>query len=157
MKVSLTITRRPNPLINIGKVRAALDRCLTDSADLVAIDLEKPTKTWKTKIKAAIKKMAMGRIISIDNAIYGYVSKGTKPHIIRAKRAKYLAFGSAYGPKTTVNSLDSSSGSRGPVDTFRKEVRHPGSKARNFDKIAADNARKVFPKRVAQAIKEGVK
>lgn len=157
MKVSLTITRRPNPLINIGKVRAALDKCLDDSGDLVALDLEKPTKTWKTKIKAAIKKMAMGRIIGISNPIYFYVTKGTRSHIIRAKRAKYLAFGSAYGPKTTVNSLDSSSGSRGPVDTFRKEVRHPGSKARNFDKIAADNARKVFPKRVAQAIKEGVK
>ena len=157
MKVSLTITKRPSPLIDIGKLRSALDRALDDSAALVAKDLELPTATWKTKVKAAIKKIADGRIISVSNEIYGYVSGGTKPHIIRPKKAKYLAFGSAYSPKTTPNSLNSSSGSRGPTDTFRKEVHHPGSDARNFDKEAAKNARKVFPDRIRKAIKEGIK
>lgn len=157
MKVSITITHRPNPLVNVAKLRGALDTCLDDSADLIALDLEKPTKTWKTKVKASIKKLAMARIIGIDNEIYGYVSKGTRPHIIRAKRAKYLAFGSVYSPKTTVNSLDSSSGSRGPTDTFRKEVHHPGTDARNFDKIAAKNARRVFPDAVRAAIRKGLR
>lgn len=156
MKFSFSINR-PKFLLDPNKMRAAIERGLDDSARAVADDLERPTREWKRSVKMQIKAIAEGRQISTDNEIYGYVAKGTRPHIIRAKNAKYLAFGSVYAPKTIVNSLESRSGGPGPADTFRKEVHHPGTEARNFDKEAAKNARKAYPARMRQAVKEGIK
>ena len=156
MKVSVQVNLPKAGLVDIGRLRAALDSGLDDSAQKVQANLEKPTSTWQAKVAFQIKAIANGRTISTDNEIYGYVSKGTRPHIIRAKNARYLNFGPS-SPKTIPGSLDSGSGSRGPRDTFRQQVRHPGTKARNFDKTAAKIAAQEFPRRMQEAVKEGVK
>jgi hypothetical protein len=148
--------RKPAQLVDLGKLRAKLDEGLDQSAQQVHIDLARPTNNWKTQVKFVVKKLADAREISTSNPIYGYVVKGTRPHIIRAKNGRALAFGPS-SPKTRPGSLESSAGSRGATDTFRREVRHPGTEARNFDKQAAELAQKDFPERMQQAVNEGVK
>jgi len=150
-----TITK-PKSLLNLPKLRDACAKALDDAADAVAADLLKPTSTWQTKVKAAIKRIASTRSIEVDNAIYGYVSGGTRPHIIRVKNAKYLAFGSAFTSKTRPGTLTSGSGSRGPVDTFVKQVQHPGTEARDYDKQAAKIAQRDYPARMLKAVKEAL-
>lgn len=155
MRLNVQVTLPKAGLVDMARLRRALDDGLDDSAQKVHADLQKPTSTWKTRVAFQIKAMANARTISTTNEIYGYVSKGTRPHIIRAKNAKYLNFPSATSPKTRPGSLDAGSGSRGPADTFRQQVRHPGTDARDFDKAAADIAKVEFPKRMQQAVKEG--
>lgn len=157
MKVSVQVTLPKAGLVDIARLRRELDTGLDDSAQRVQANLEKPTSTWQTKVAFQIKAIANGRTISTTNEIYGYVSKGTRPHIIRARNARYLNFPSASSPKTSPGSLDSGAGSRGPADTFRRQVRHPGTDARNFDKAAAKLAENEFPRRMQEAVREGVK
>jgi hypothetical protein len=152
----ITITA-PKSLFNEAKLRAACAKALDDAADDVAADLLRPTSTWKTTVKANIKRIVDARSIEVDNAIYGYVSGGTRPHIIRAKNAKYLAFGSAFTPKTRPGTLTSGSGSRGPVDTFVTQVHHPGTEARDYDEQAAKIAQRDYPARMLKAVKEALR
>jgi hypothetical protein len=147
--------RKPARLVDLGKLRAKLDEGLDQSAQQVHIDLARPTNTWRTAVKFTVKKIAEGREIFTTNEIYGYVSGGTRPHIIRAKNKRYLAFGPS-SAKTRPGSLESGAGSRGPADTFRQQVRHPGTDPRDFDKQAAELARSDFPERMQQAVNEGV-
>lgn len=154
MRIS-AVVRVPAQLIDRGKLLAALERGLDMGAQQVQIDLARPTNTWQTSVQFVTKKIAYGRIISTDNAIYGYVSGGTRPHIIRARNKRYLAFGPS-SPKTRPGSLEAGGGSRGPADTFRKEVRHPGTDPRNFDRQAAELALKEFPEHMQKAINEGL-
>lgn len=156
MKVSVQINLPKAGLVDIGRLRVALEDGLEDSAQKVYTNLQKPTSTWQTKVAFQIRAIANGRTISTANEIYGYVNSGTRPHIIRAKNAKYLNFGPS-SPKTSPGSLDSGAGSRGPKDTFRRQVRHPGTDARDFDKAAAKIAEQEFPKRMQEAVKEGTR
>jgi hypothetical protein len=154
MKFSVQV-RKPAQLVDLRKLRAAIDQGLDQSAQQVHIDLARPTNTWKTQVKFTVKKIAEGREISTANEIYGYVSGGTRPHIIRAKNGRALAFGPS-SAKTRPGSLESGAGSRGATDTFRQQVQHPGTDPRDFDKQAAELARAEFPKRMQQAVNEGV-
>lgn len=155
MKVSVQVNLPKAGLVDVGRLQRALEDGLDDAAQKVYTNLQKPTSTWQTQVAFQIKAIANGRTISTTNEIYGYVSGGTRPHIIRAKNAKYLNFPSASSPKTSVGSLDSSGGSHGPADTFRRQVRHPGTTARKFDEAAAKIAETEFPKRMQQAVREG--
>ena len=101
-------------------------------------------KTWEHKVvfKLEMKVVGVGTLgakemtteVTTDDEIYRYVDQGTKPHIIRPKYAKRLAFPSIFSPKSRPRSLKAEAGSRGPVDTFRQEVHHPGTEARDFTK-----------------------
>lgn len=148
--------RKPAQMIDLRKMAAALEDGLDQAAQPVFADMQKPTATWKTRVAFNIKRIAYGRIVSTDNEIYGYVAKGTDPHIIRAKNGRTLAFGPS-SAKTSPGSLNAGGGSRGAADTFRQQVRHPGTKARDFDKVAAKNAEKTFPEAIAKAIAEGAR
>jgi len=106
----------------------------------MAKDFEATTKTWQHKPEFK-QTVAGGKglegfaaEVSTNDEIYGYVDKGTKPHIIRPKRAKRLAFPSLFAPKTKPRVLNSGPGMRGPQDVFALEVHHPGTEAREFSK-----------------------
>lgn len=79
--------------------------------------------------------------------IFGYVDKGTKPHVIRARKAKVLAFPwggpGSYSAKTVpVAKAHVGSGQVvGGTQRFFKQVNHPGSKARLFSETVQDRTR----------------
>lgn len=160
MRVKATVTLPKSGLLNPGRLTAALEDALDDAAQKVYSDLQRPTSTWKTSVAFQIRRIAngrtIGRTISTANEIYGYVNSGTRPHVIRAKNAKYLNFGPS-SPKTTPGNLDSTSGSRGPRTTFVAQVNHPGTDPRNYDKVAAEHAEQTFPTLVRLAVKEGTR
>lgn len=100
-------------------------------------DFEKVTATWKTQVKFEQQiSLAGGPQVEIftTNKIFGYVDQGTRPHVIKPKRAKALRFQSGYKAKTTPGVIGSSAGGPfGPV-VFSKGVDHPGNKPGNFSK-----------------------
>jgi hypothetical protein len=66
---------------------------------------------------------------------YAWVNRGTKPHIIQARRATLLRFTGPYHAKTKVNVIWSYKGGRGKVWVSKRRVKHPGIQARNFTDI----------------------
>lgn len=107
-------------------------------------DFERTTNGWRTDVKFTIQKAKTSAngitgSAGTDNKIYGYVNDGTRPHIIRPKRAKALRFRSGYRPKTRFRTLISVSGAGayGPY-AYAQVVHHPGTKPREFDYTIAD-------------------
>jgi len=92
--------------------------------------------------------------------VYGYVNNGTKAHDIWAgyytgkSKHKVLAFPSQFTPKTKPGSLTSGSGSSGGPTVFTPFVRHPGTKARGFDKAMSKKMAKKFRAEMIKALKE---
>lgn len=64
--------------------------------------------------------------------IYGYVSGGTPPHKIRARRVRFLVFTGGSGPKTRSQGGQRKRKIRSGQTVFARSVNHPGIQARNF-------------------------
>lgn len=102
---------------------------------------------WKHKVEFRSRKFITADSIKINIfaagphvKIWGYVTRGTRPHVIRAKRGKSLAFvwggPGSYVPKTKPPAKFGGPGTvRGGKKVFPKEVRHPGTKPRPFPKV----------------------
>jgi len=127
-------------------------------------DFEATTKTWQHKVEFKENVSAgkgLGGIVaevSTTDEIYGYVDQGTKPHIIRPKKAGgRLAFPSIFSAKTKPRVLGSTAGQRGPQDTFAQEVHHPGTEAREFGKMIEVKWTPRFKQRMQAAMSDAAK
>lgn len=123
-------------------------------------ELALPTRRWKHKVefyeKPAEGAQSSGVDVGTEDKPYQWTDKGTKPHIIRPKKAKALAFNSVFRAKTKPDSLNSSAGtSKAPV-AFAQEVHHPGSRARGFTKLVLKRSKARFPKAVDKAVRLAV-
>lgn len=122
----------------------------------VADDQERTVATWKRKptfySKVVVGKDSIELHFGTDNEIYGYVDKGTKPHVIRARTKKGLIFLTGGTPKTFPDVIQSFPGSRGTQWNRKMSVKHPGTKARNFSTIIAKSLRPEFAKEMKNAM-----
>lgn len=109
---------------------------------------EKTTRFWKDSPLWIVRTTVNSTVWKLELIVRGstllvkrwtYLDEGTKPHIIRAKHAKALAFkwggpgsySAGSSPGTTFTSRPTVRGST----TYRKYVRHPGTAARNWSKV----------------------
>lgn len=86
--------------------------------------------------------------------IFGYVDKGTEPHIIVPVRAAALAFRTGYSARTApiANAFAGTGKAFGPT-VVRKWVLHPGSEAREFIGYAMLEAEEDFQQGVAALVR----
>lgn len=137
----------------IGNARVykrEIDRAVEYTLQAVKRDLEKTVQTWNKKPEFVTESKYQGgsRIITAytDNQVYNWLDQGTKPHIIRPKRARMLAFQSGYTAKTSAAPGAFIAKSGGPSGAWRyaKQVNHPGTKARKFyQKIQLRNQKRL--------------
>ena len=83
--------------------------------------------------------------------------RGTKPHIIRPKKAKALRFPTMYMPRTRPGAGGQYQGpgkATGPIATAQ-EVHHPGTEPRMLPKAIARWSKPFFVKQMHGAIKQG--
>lgn len=122
-------------------------------------DFQSTTKTWKNKpeFKLTISLRSPGPTVTVTtmDEIYRYVDKGTKPHVIRPKKAKALRFQSIYTAKTTPNVLGSQKGGASGDFVFAQEVHHPGTKPRNFTNLIRDKWKQEYYDLMNTAISVG--
>lgn len=134
----------------------ALKDSVYKTASLTQRDLQSTTRTWdhKPKFDITITQQGENYIIAVgtDNLIYLFVSEGTKPHIIAAKRSPYLIFQSGYRAKTRVGIIGSQEGGAFGEMQFRKKVKHPGSKARKFIAKIQERRQKTLLQEGTQAV-----
>ena len=138
-----------------------LQAAILKVADEMEDDFKKTTETWEHPVK--FEKITdvsenMSILVGTDDEIYGYVDKGTRPHKIYPKRQGgklYFKWGGSgsYRAKTTPNVIGSQGGgSSGDMVAF-PYVNHPGTKARNFDKIIQKKWQVRFKRRMEDAMK----
>jgi hypothetical protein len=117
----------------------AKDRVLRAIGNGLRDDFREITSNWKHKPTFVIARSpAQVSVFTVDD-VFGYVDKGTKAHIIKAKKGKLLKFRTGYKAKTRPNN----SRFKGPGKATggwrsAKRVKHPGTKARNFSRILAN-------------------
>jgi len=111
-------------------------------------DFRRTTKTWKRQpkftSKIVVDRAQIALFVGTDDKIYGYVDKGTKPHIIRAKTKKGLIFLTGGTPKTTPNVIQAFPSKPGTKWNRKMQVKNPGTKARNFTAIITKTLNKEF-------------
>jgi len=127
-------------------------------------DFELTTKTWEHEVvfkeHTHLTKRTPSPAVSVttDDEIYGYVNNGTRPHEIWAgiytgkSEAKVLAFPSMFAPKTKVGVIHSWPGMSGGETVFRPYVQHPGTEAREFDKVIREEREPWFKSQMEKAM-----
>lgn len=89
--------------------------------------------------------------------IYGYVDKGTKPHIIAAKNVPLLHFQTGYSARTApVAKYNQGTGTASGAWVAKAQVNHPGTEAREFSKTFLEELSPTFGERIMAAIKLGI-
>ena len=155
----------------IAAFKSAIDEGSKDSAKEMQQLFDKTTETWsrETKpfsyiyytawpVKATKAKLEMGvqyKDVYANAPIWQWIDEGTRPHIIKAKYAKTLAFPSIFRAKTKVNTVASYKGAHGGKTVFRQQVRHPGTRARRFTAAIQKKASPWIQKRMLRAAEEG--
>lgn len=142
---------------DFSRLPGAVKRGMRDAAEAVKKDFEKTTEGWKHPVEFEIKEVGdYDLTVSTDDQIWKWTDEGTKPHIIAPKKAKRLRFATGGSPKTRVGSIISSAGSRGSTVVFRRAVRHPGTKARDFSGQIAKKWRRGVAPFIRAAIEEAI-
>ena len=153
--VAIRVTRSRKKLLEVPAVKAALSKAMdAEIKPHFVKEFDKVVANWKHNPEFKASKKITADIITVNvfpskfKDIWSYVTKGTRPHKIRAKRARTLAFNwggkGSYSPKTRPGGKYGGPGrSSGPM-IFPFEVNHPGSEAREFEKIIAQQNKKWF-------------
>lgn len=130
------------------RMRKALEKGLERFIKKPQKDFEKTTSTWEHGVEFPIEdRSSAGRLAMFtgtDDEVYAMVNDGTEPHIIRPVKAQVLAFPVGYKAKTSPGRISSGSGGASGLMAFAREIHHPGTKARHFDKAIADKWQSKF-------------
>lgn len=142
--------KMPSP----AKIDGAVNKALKKTLETGQGYFKRTTSTWRTvAVVFYIDGPRGGRgSVGTDNDIYGFVTRGTRPHLITPKQRKYLVFGEGkYNPVTRPGVLGSrrvgtglqgAGGVARPI--FARRVRHPGTKARGFEELVATKLQPVL-------------
>lgn len=136
---------------------------LSTVGDELKADHEKIVRTWEHRPQFKIKKVTRPGMQTVQIIPFGvykniwtYVDQGTKPHIIAAKNAPYLVFQTGYSARTApVARANVGTGSASGAWVKKKEVQHPGTKARKFSETLLEEINPPLVEQVQTAIERG--
>ena len=137
---------------HFAAVVKAVEAQTRQSAGELLKDFERTAATWTNKPRWRVRVGRSGVSVSTDDAIWGYVDRGTRPHVIRPRRAKRLAFAGSYTAKTRVGSIIARGGGPSGSTVFAREVNHPGTKPRNFTRLLKRKWDAKWPRDMQKAI-----
>lgn len=144
-------------------LRKELKKVAQDTARVLKRDHERVVANWSHKVKFGYIYQVDKNLISANIYAYGanrhiwfFVNDGTKPHIIRPKRAKFLKFRTGYSPRTARGGFGGPGTSSGPW-VSAAQVRHPGSAARNFTADISKRAAPRFRRETEKAFRKAIR
>lgn len=151
--------------MNQRAFEAALLRSLEDVEKGILKDFTGTTETWTKKPDFehghTINPKQATAYVQTDNEVYRYVNDGTEPHRIpKAGNARlHFQWGGkgSYKPKTRPQQFGSRPGGPSGPMVNRAWVRHPGTKAREFDKIIAKRWKSLLPRALRSALGKAAK
>jgi hypothetical protein len=151
--------------LNIDKVRQNLLNALRREGSIVKKEYEKTVATWndppKFEVLIGLERGASGNATTLVGPTgtelqvskFLWTDEGTRPHVIKAKNAPNLVFQRGFTPKTQPGKIASGPGQRFGDFVKKKQVNHPGTKARRFTETIAKRRRKPFTQAMIKAAK----
>lgn len=125
-------------LVEPAKLARALQNTLDAQARNIQIDFQVTVRTWQHAVDFLISAPnPYTREIATADGIYAMVNDGTRPHPIRPRRGKVLAFKGGFRAKTLPRTIGSGAGGSSGPEVFSRGVNHPGTAARDFDTTIA--------------------
>jgi hypothetical protein len=127
----------------------------------IRADLERSVMTWNHPVDFDVSVTRQGKTITTtvgtDDEIFGYVDRGTKPHIITPKRPGYpLRFRSGYKAKTMPGRIWSRPGGAFGNMIRTMVVHHPGFPGRHILETATKKHEKSLLRYINLAITAGL-
>lgn len=144
-------------IFDLDKFDSESSKALNNVIDRAEKDFSKTVATWKKKpsfIKRKASKSKLMAQVYTQDEIYTYVVRGTKAHVITPKRAPVLRFQTGFTSKTVPRRISSRRGGASGNFVAAKKVRHPGTEARDFDIVIAEQLQPVLVKEAVGAIKK---
>lgn len=138
MRIKLEQIGFKGQLLDSQALEKELFKAVDKTTKAAQKDFKKTTRTWETEVVFLVslarkKGDNIEGSVTTTNDVYRYVTRGTKPHVIRPKNAGILRFRSGYRAKTKPGFLGSSRGGESGEAVFSDEVHHPGTEARRFE------------------------
>lgn len=157
---------RPRRL-KVAKVRMEILNALRAEGRDVKKELEKTVRNFRgarpgfesliglTTKEATVLTGPTGSIKAVQK--WKWLDEGTRPHVIRAKRAPLLKYRLGYNPGTRPGTL-TTRGSYyiGAHWRSAKIVHHPGTEAREWSLLVQQRRKKPFVKRMNTAVRVGM-
>lgn len=150
--ITLKAIKVSKDFLDSKKLQRAIDNALEGASLAVKVDFDVTTQTWKNRPPFQIEKGPNSRAVFTTDKIYTIVTRGAKPHMIYPRHAKALRFRGKFRPKTKPGAIRSNAGFIGGAVIYARRVRHPGHKARDFDKVIAEKWAQKFPDTMQRAI-----
>lgn len=145
----------PNSMISLAAQRSAVKAAMDNAAKQAKAEFEKTTATWSRRPEFTIEAPSeFSRTIATDSEIYGYVNDGTRPHIIPVSGTAVIFPGGL--PKTAPRIIGSGTGSPGKRTFTTKPIHHPGTEAREFDDVIAEQMEPKLATEIQRAVDGGV-
>ena len=128
-------------------------------------EFKKTSRTWKDKPTfefryANARSMGSGQQgayvhVWTNHQKWNWANEGTRPHVIRARRAPMLVFAVGGRPKTKPGRIAAGPGKKGNKVIRKKAVQHPGGKARDFTGQITEKLRPVWNRTMRAAWLKG--
>jgi len=149
----------PKSMFNAKSMATVVTNTMNAAAHGARVDFRVTTRTWKTEVDFKIDNVTpYVRRIYTTNRIYIFVNFGTKPHVIRPKNKKILAWKGGGRAKSRVRKIKSNKGRAGRGSTiFARVVHHPGTEPRAFDEEIVAKWQKQLPELMQRAIDSAIK
>lgn len=141
------------PLFDVTKIEAGIKAAQQKTANGIKKDMEAVTATWDHPVRVEVKIVSGATDVIVDDDIFTMLDEGTRPHVIRPKRAKRLAFGVPSIAKTSPGVLVSRAGGGGKTRVFARAVQHPGTKPRKWIITSLDKWEPKFQQMMAEVFK----
>lgn len=154
--VSIKITPiKAKPILpNLAKIVVEEMR---QEARNVQREYEQTVRTWKNQPDFEIEEKDKNIYVNTDDKVYGYVDKGTRPHIIKPKNPGYpLRFNTVgFRSKSVPQKLIARAGSPAkPPEARPMFVKHPGNDPRRFTVLIRKRSQARFAKNFNKRIKQ---
>lgn len=144
------------PVFDVKRMERAIDNDLDKVARGMKKDFEATTRTWTEAPVFKIVKGRGSRTVRTTDQVYHWVNFGTRPHVIRVRVKKALAWRYPYRHKSVLTRIGSRAGYTGKQTRFAKEVQHPGIRPRRYDLKIAKKWQKAFPPDMQRAINDAL-
>lgn len=157
--IKLTAIKPNAKALDFTRFGPAAKLGMRDAAEGAQADFKATTATWTTGVDFIIKERADGFSVTPTGegaTIYQYVDKGTRAHLIAARRAKRLRFLGGYSAKTRPGFIGAQSGGASGSPVFARVVHHPGTKARGFSKLIAKKWQGRMGQLIGKRIREAM-
>lgn len=139
-------------------MRSIITNTLNAQAKAIKVDFGVTTQTWEHDAPMTISSPSTyTREITVNDPIYAMLNAGTRAHDIKPRRGRLLRFTGPFRSKTVPNEIRSRKGTKGNVTIWSRGVHHPGTKARNWDRVIGKKWRErigdIFQRAIDSAVR----